>query len=234
MPVKLSVVIITKNEEQIIKKAVDSALFASEVLVLDSGSNDKTCQIAMDSGARVEYQEWLGYGMQKNKAIDLASNDWVMVLDSDEVITQELREEITSKIGNLQFDGFYVPRLNNFFGKNIRFGGLYPDYSIRLFNKKKGRFNDAKVHESVIVHGKVGKLKNHMTHQAYSNIDEFINKQKKYAALSIKENSMLKAFASPLWVFTKMYFIRLGFLDGWRGVVIAYVYAKYTFWKYSK
>ena len=231
---KLSIVIITKNEEKFISDAVNSSIFADEVLVLDSESTDKTCNIAKEIGARVEQQAWLGFGAQKNKAVELADNDWVFVLDADERITPELRDEIIFTLKNPQFDGYRIARLNNFFGKYIKTCGLYPDYSIRLFNKNKGKFNDVAVHESVQINGRVLSLKNHMIHLAYENIDEFKVKQKRYASLSHKKRNRLKALISPVWTFFKLYFIKLGFLDGWRGFIIAKLYAQYTFWKYIK
>jgi len=231
---KLSIVIITKNEEKFIFDALKSAIFADEVVILDSGSEDQTCNIAKKIGARVEQQAWLGFGAQKNKAVELADNDWVFVLDADERITPELRDEIISTLKNPQFDGYRIARLNNFFGKYIKTCGLYPDYSIRLFNKNKGKFNDVAVHESVQINGRVLSLKNHMIHLAYETIDEFKVKQKRYASLSHKKRNRLKALISPVWTFFKLYFIKLGFLDGWRGFTIAKLYAQYTFWKYIK
>ncbi|MCH9646139.1 MAG: glycosyltransferase family 2 protein [Proteobacteria bacterium] len=231
---QLSVVIISHNEEKFIADAVKSASFADEVLVLDSGSTDETRSIAKNLGAKVMHQEWLGFGMQKNKAVELASNDWVFVLDSDERITPELQIEILNTLKNPMADGYYVARLNNFFGKYIRHCGLYPDCSIRLFNRQKGKFNDVTVHESVQIQGKTNKLKNHMLHFAFDTVEEFYNKQKKYAALSQKKKNLIKAFISPIWTFLKIYIVRLGFLEGWRGFVIAKVYAQYTFWKYYK
>jgi len=231
---KLSVVIISKNEEKFIANAVKSALFADEVLVLDSGSTDDTCRIARDLGAKVLHQDWLGFGMQKNKAVELAKNDWVFVLDSDERITSELQLEILNTLKNPAVDGYHVARLNNFFGKYIKYCGLYPDYSIRLFNKQKGRFNEVTVHESVQINGDTGKLKNHMIHLAFDTVEEFSNKQKKYAKLSQKKSNLIRAFVSPIWTFVRIYILRLGFLEGWRGLVIAKVYAQYTFWKYYK
>ena len=231
---KLSIVIITKNEEKFIFDALKSAVFADEVLILDSGSEDQTCNIAKEIGARVEQQAWLGFGAQKNKAVELADNDWVFVLDADERITPELRDEIISTLKNPQFNGYRIARLNNFFGKNIRHCGLYPDYSIRLFNRQKGKFNDVPVHESVQIQGNTDKLKNHMLHLAFDTVEEFSNKQKKYAELSQKDKNLIKAFISPIWTFLKIYIIRLGFVEGWRGFIIAKVYAQYTFWKYFK
>ena len=231
---QLSVVIISKNEEKFIADAVKSASFANEVLVLDSGSTDETCSIAKNLGAKVMHQDWLGFGTQKNKAVELAKNNWVFVLDSDERITLELQLELLSILKNPIVGGYYVARLNNFFGKNIRYCGLYPDYSIRLFNREKGKFNDVTVHESVQINGDTDKLKNHMIHLAFDTVKEFSNKQKKYAALSQKKKNLIKAFISPIWTFLKIYIFRLGFIEGWRGFIIAKVYAQYTFWKYRK
>jgi len=231
---QLSVVIISKNEEKFIADAVESALFANEVLVLDSGSTDNTCTIAQEHGAKVLHQDWLGFGAQKNKAVGLAKNDWVFVLDSDERITTELQSEILNTLQNPAADGYHTARLNNFFGKNIWHCGLYPDYSIRLFNRQKGRFNNVPVHESVQIQGNTDKLKNHMIHLAFDTVEEFSNKQKKYAALSQKKKNLIKAFFSPIWTFLKIYIFRLGFVEGWCGFIIAKVYAQYTFWKYFK
>ena len=159
---KFSVVIITKNEEKFIAAAIKSAIFADEVLILDSGSTDNTCNIAQELGARVEQQDWLGFGAQKNKVVELAKNDWVFILDADERFTDDLQLEVLETLKNPTVDGYLVARLNRFFGKDIKTCGLYPDYSIRLFNRNKGRFNDVAVHESVQMKGSVSMLKNHM------------------------------------------------------------------------
>jgi len=230
---KLSVVIITKNSQKYIADAVKSADFADEVLVLDSGSSDKTCKIAGELGARVEYQQWLGFGRQKQKGVDLAKNDWVFVLDSDERILPELRDEILKELLNPKFDAYYVARINNFWGRDIKYLGLYPDYTIRLFNRKKARFNDRDVHESVICKCEKGYLKHPLKHFAYESIEEFIAKQNRYSSLGAKPDK-IKAFFSPFWTFFKLYFIKLGFLEGWDGFVIARLYSEYTFWKYVK
>jgi len=230
----LSVVIITKNEENFIEDAIKSAQFAEEIIVLDSNSVDKTCEIAKKLGARVYQQAWLGFGAQKNKAVEIASNEWIFVLDSDERITLDLKIEIIKTLNNPLFVAYHVARLNNFFGKNIKTCGLYPDYSVRLFKKSKGRFDNVPVHESVRVDGKVSKLKNHLIHLAYDNVDEFIAKQKNYALLSAKKRSLLRAFIAPCWTFFKIYFLKRGFMDGWHGFIIAKGYSKYTFMKYIK
>lgn len=231
---KLSVVIITKNEENFITDAIKSALFADEVIILDSGSIDKTCEIAKELGAKIYQNEWLGFGPQKNRAVELSKNDWVFVLDSDERITEELKNEIVTILKEPQFNGYFIARLNNFFGKNIKNCGLYPDYSIRLFNKNYGKFNDVSVHESVQLKSKAAHLKNHMIHLAYDSIEEFIQKQNRYSSLNHKKKSLFKAIINPYWTFFKLYILKKGFLDGWHGFVISKLYAQYTFWKYIK
>ncbi len=230
---KLSIVIITKNEEAVIADAVRSASFADEVVVLDSGSSDKTVAIAKELGARVEQSEWLGFGKQKNLAVSLAKNDWVFVLDSDERITKELQEEIVQELQSPKAYGYFVPRLNRFFGKDIKTCGLYPDYTIRLFNRNFGAFNDVEVHESVQLDNP-GYLKNHMIHLAYDSIEEFIDKQNRYSSLNHKKRSIVKAIINPCWTFFKLYVLKKGFLDGWHGFIISRLYAQYTFWKYIK
>jgi glycosyltransferase involved in cell wall biosynthesis len=231
---KLSVVIITKNEEQKIENAIKSATFANEIVVLDSGSTDNTCNIAQSLGAKVYQQEWLGFGPQKNKALEYATNNWVFVLDSDERITTKLQEEILEVLQNPQYDGYLTPRLNNFWGYDIKTCGLYPDYTIRLFDKTKAKFNEVTVHESVQLSSKAGILQNHMIHLAYDSIEQFITKQNKYSSIHNKKRSIIKALINPSWTFFKLFILKRGFLDGWNGFVISKLYAQYTFWKYVK
>jgi glycosyltransferase involved in cell wall biosynthesis len=231
---KLSIVIITKNEEKFIANAIKSALFASEVIILDSGSDDNTCNIAKELGAIVYHQDWLGFGAQKNKALELASNDWVFVLDSDERITKELQKEIQDILEDPKNDGYFVPRLNNFWGKYIKTCGLYPDYTIRLFDKTKAKFNDVPVHESVQLKSNIGYTSNHMIHLAYSSVEEFISKQNRYSTLHHKKKNILKAIFSPYWTFFKLFILKQGFKDGFDGFIISKLYAQYTFWKYIK
>ena len=230
----LSVVIITKNEQHFIADAVKSSLFADEVLVMDSGSSDNTCAIAKGLGAKVIHQDWLGFGAQKNKAVSMSKNDWVFVLDADERITKDLQKELLITLNSPKSKAYYVPRINRFFGKDIKHCGLYPDYSIRLFHRRFGSFNEVSVHESVQISESVENLISPMKHIAFDSVIEFRNKQKHYAILSQKKPNLIKAFVSPVWVFLKIYLFRLGMLEGWRGLVIAIVYAEYTFWKYFR
>ncbi|MGR3914298.1 MAG: glycosyltransferase family 2 protein [Gammaproteobacteria bacterium] len=234
---KLSLIIITKNAERLIGAALESGAFADEMLVLDSGSSDQTCAIAEAHGARVVRQEWLGFGAQKNTAVSLAAHDWVFVLDADERIPPALRAEILRVLqdpADVKTRGYEVPRLNRFFGRTIKTCGLYPDYTIRLFNRRHGRFTDAPVHERAQISGRTAKLQNPMVHLAYDTIGQFITKQNAYAELSRKKRSIGKALFSPGWTFFKRYVLQRGFLDGWRGFVICKLYAQYTFWKYIK
>ncbi|NPA55380.1 MAG: glycosyltransferase family 2 protein [Epsilonproteobacteria bacterium] len=230
----ISAVILTKNSQKYLKEVLESVAFCDEVIIYDSGSEDDTIEIAKSYSNTVIQVDtnWQGFGKHKQKAVDLASNEWVFVLDSDEVVTKELQQEILLSIQNAQFDAYKVPRLNNFFGKWIKHGGLYPDYSIRLFKKDICFFNDRVVHEAVECNN-TGVLRSHFLHYAYDTVDEFIAKQNKYSSLFHKSNK-LKAVFSPFWTFFRMYILKMGFLDGWEGFVIARLYSQYTFWKYIK
>lgn len=233
MKEKLSVVMITLNSEKYLEKSLGSALFADEVLILDSGSTDSTISIAEKLGVKVYKEPWKGFGLQKQRAVELAQNDWVFVLDSDEVITEELKKEILLVLESPKYKGYLVPRLNYFFGKPVKRCGLYPDYTLRLFNKNYGKFTQDEVHEKVILSEKPGKLRNHMLHFAYETVEEFVEKQNKYSTLGAKPGK-LKAVISSLWTFFNLYFLKLGFLEGWRGFVISALYSQYTFLKYVK
>ncbi len=230
---KLSIVILTYNSQKYLKEVLSSITFADEVLIIDSGSSDNTISIAKDMGARVIYQEWLGFAKQKQYGVDLANNDWVFILDSDEVISKPLKDEIVKELQNPNFNAYRVPRLNYFFKKPIYYGGLYPDMNIRLFNRTKAHFNEKEVHESIVTNEPIGEFNNYMIHYAYDSIEKFIDKQNRYSTLGAKANP-IKAIISPIWTFFRMYIIKQGFRDGWHGYIIAKLYSQYTFWKYVK
>jgi len=230
----LSIVLLTRNSEKHLQEVLASAAFADEIVIYDGASTDNTLSIAEEFGARIEAQEpWQGFGAMKQQAVDLARNDWVFVLDSDEVITPALQREIQETLKNPECDGYLVPRLNYFFGKAIRHGGLYPDTTVRLFHRQKGRFTPDAVHEKVRIEGKIGTLKEPMKHYAYDSVEAFIAKQNRYSTLGAKSNR-IKALINPFWTFFRMYVVKRGFMDGWHGYIIARLYAQYTFWKYSK
>jgi len=230
----ISIVILTKNSEKYLHEVLTSTQFANEVIIYDNGSEDNTLEIAKQfkNVKIIIDKNWEGFGKQKQKAVEKAKNRWVFVLDSDEIITQELKKEILTTISNPKFDAYFVSRLNNFFGKWMKHTGLFPDYSIRLFDKEKAKFNDRKVHESVEAES-IGYLKNYFLHYAYKSVEEFINKQNRYSTIGAKSNKT-KAIISPYWTFFKLYFLKLGFLDGWEGFIVSKLYAEYTFWKYIK
>lgn len=231
---KLSFVILTFNSQKYLDRVLKSCEFADEILIVDSGSSDQTLNIAQNyKNVQILNQSWLGFGNMKNFGVTNSKNDWVFCLDSDEIVTKELQNEIIKTLQNPQFQVYKVPRLNYLFGKAIKKLGLYPDYSIRFFNKNFANFSSREVHESVQTKEKIGKLQNHFTHFAYENVEDFINKQNRYSTLGAK-NSFLKALISPSFTFFKLYFLKGGFLEGKTGFIIAKLYSQYTFWKYIK
>ena len=231
---KLSIVILTKNSEKYLIEVLNSVKFANEVIIYDNDSSDKTLEIAKNfKNVKIFIDNnWEGFGIQKQKAVEKAKNNWVFVLDSDEIITEKLKQEILATIQNPKHDAYFVPRLNNFFGKWMKHTGLFPDYSIRLFDKTKAKFNKREVHESIEAKN-IGYLKNYFLHYAYESVEEFISKQNRYSSIGAKPNK-IKAIISPYWTFFKLYFLKLGFLDGWEGFIVSKLYAEYTFWKYIK
>ena len=230
----LSVVILTFNSAKYLREVLKSASFADEIIVLDSGSSDQSEQIAKSfENVKFIKHEWLGFGAMKKFGVNLAKNEWIFVLDSDEIITKSLQDELINTLKNPAFKAYKVARLNYFFGAPLRHLGLYPDYTIRFFNKNYANFNEDNVHERVITKCEIGTLKEHFLHYAYENVEQFISKQNRYSSLNAKK-SRFKALFSPAWTFVKLYVIKLGFMDGWRGFVVAKLYAQYTFWKYIK
>ena len=203
-------------------------------MIYDNGSSDTTLEIARSyDNVRLYQGEFFGFGKTKNHAVSLAKNAWVYVIDSDESLTPELEQEAEAAITKTDIQGYRVPRLNRFFGKYIKHCGLYPDYSIRLYRKDFGSFDEVPVHEKVCINGNVGTLKHHMLHEAYESVEQFIAKQNRYSSLNKKSN-FFKAVLNPFWTFFKIYFLKLGFLEGKHGFIIAVLYAQYTFWKYVK
>ncbi|MCW5824466.1 MAG: glycosyltransferase family 2 protein [Cyanobacteria bacterium TGS_CYA1] len=244
----ISVVIVAKNEEKKIGMVLDAVQsIADEIIVVDSGSTDKTVSIAQNSGARTIFQDWLGYAAQKNFAISLATQDWILSLDADEVLTRELQDEILElkKSGEIsKFDGYKIPRILLIGDTRVRFGGFYPDAQLRLFKKGSGRFNDRLVHEAIKVSGPVRTLHNHMLHYSYNSVEEFSQAMENFARLSAQEyrkqaesgigehkNKYQNAFTSslrPVWTFIYRYFLRGGFMDGALGLRLATEYSNYV------
>lgn len=238
----LSVIIITKNEEAHIVECLQSVQFADEIIVLDSGSTDRTCALAKQHGAQVHHSaDWPGFGVQKNRALDLATHEWVLSIDADERVPIALAQEIQQQLLNPRAEAYTVARLSCFAGRWIRHSGWWPDHLVRLFKREVGRFKDVKVHESVVVQGSVASLAGHLLHYPYDSLETLINKTNHYssaAALMLHEKGktigMLGIAGKAFWTFVRIYLIRRGFLDGKAGFILAGVAASSSFFRYSK
>lgn len=240
MPISVS--IICFNEEKKIRRCLESVKWADEIIVLDSFSTDKTLDICREYTDKIHQHEFDGHIQQKNRAIDLCSNDWVFCIDADEVVTEKLRDSILKiDTNNSDYYGFAVPRKVFYLGKWINHGGWYPDYKIRFFNKKYGRWGGVNPHDTVIVKGKTSFLKGDLQHYSYENISAHLNQINKFTDIMAREYEALSKKASvinltirPFIKFFKMYFIKLGFLDGRRGFIIAIIASFYVFMKFVK
>lgn len=239
--VKLSVIIITKNEAANIRACLETVAWADEIIVVDSGSNDATVEICRELGAQVHVHDWPGFGMQKNRALSYATHEWVFAIDADERVTPDLQAQLIKAMEDDREDGFYVPRLSQFCGQFIRHCGWYPDYVLRLFRRTKGRFSDDMVHERVILEGTAGRLSSPLLHYSYLNEADVRRKTEQYAtagAVQMFKNGKTASFAgAPLragWAFVRTYCLRLGFLDGMAGFNIALMNTRTTYLKYRQ
>lgn len=239
--IPVSVVVITKNEEKNIEDALKSVKDFEDIVVVDSFSEDRTVEICKKYTYRVYQHEWQGYAKQKQMAVDYAEKPWVLILDADERVTPELKSEIMEEIKNASFIGFYIPRKNFFLGKWIRHGGWWPDYTLRFFKKDVSYVKQREVHEKVVVDGPLGYLKEPLEHYTYRTITDYIRKMEIYSMLSAKELCnkksapfVLSMLLNPVFVFTKMFFLRQGFRDRIHGFMLAVFNSFYTFLKYAK
>jgi len=240
--IKISAVIITKNEEQNLKNCLGSLDWVNEIVVVDSGSIDRTLQIAEEFRTKIIQTEWLGFGKTKQLAVEQASNDWVFSIDADEVVTPELKERILKLLENeMQIPGYRIRRSSFYLQKLIRHSGWDTDYPKRLFNRKSGKFSDDMVHESVQVEGKMGIIEEPLLHFTYPTIESHIRKMNRYTTIAAeamfakgKKVSIFGALVRAKLKFLKMYIIRAGFLDGWAGLILALNSAYGVFLKYLK
>ncbi len=238
---RLSVVIITKNEEEDIGSCLESVKWADEIIVVDSSSDDGTVEICRRYGSKVFETKYEGYAKKKNFAIEEATGEWVLSLDADERISPELAEEIKEVLrGNGKDDGYLIPMKFYFFGHWMRYGGLYPKHHLRLFKKEKGRFEERAVHEGVKVKGRVGYLRNPMFHYSYKNLDDYLQKFDRYSTLDALDKAGKQRhgrwypFLRLPGEFILTYFIRQGFRDGFPGLLYSVLNAFYVFVKYVK
>jgi len=236
---KISVLIITKNEQDVIKKCIESAKWADEVLVVDSLSTDSTVQIAQLLGAKVLQRQWGGYGDQRNFGISHCIGDWVLVLDADETISDKLRDEVL-KIKITDCLAYQIPRRFYFLGKLMRWGGVYPDMQKRLFNKNEAFYDSSLLHEKLIVSGRVAQLKNPINHYSYRTISGYFDKFNHYSSLDAlkrkdkNENASVFQFIRFPFSFFVRYVLRLGFLDGYNGLLWAFFSSFYEVAKFAK
>jgi glycosyltransferase involved in cell wall biosynthesis len=235
----LSAIIITKDEECNIGRCLRSLVsWVDEIIVLDSGSQDKTIDICRRYTSNIFITDWPGYGPQKNRALNLAKYKWVISLDADEWISPKLREEIKRAILQTEFEAYYMPRMNMFCGRFQRFGDASKDKVLRLFQRGSANFNQDIVHEKLICQGKIGFLKNPLFHNSYRTRQEWEAQMEKYAEMTAKlryekgkRSNPCKAVLNSGWIFFRSYILRQGFRDGATGLLFAQLNAKSSFKK---
>ncbi|MDM8548057.1 glycosyltransferase family 2 protein [Candidatus Venteria ishoeyi] len=240
--IKLSVIIITFNEADNIRACLKSVAWADEIIVLDSGSHDNTIDICREFTSQVYVTDWPGFGLQKNRCLKKAQNEWVLSIDADERVTPELRAAITDAIQQSHYNAWRIPRKSWFCGKFMRYGGWYPDYVLRLFKRTTACFSNDLVHEQVIVkQGATGTLGHALVHYSYIDPDEVLSKLNHYSSAWAqnawkhgKSASLTQALLHELWTFIRLYVFRLGFLDGTYGFIAARYHAQTTYYKYLK
>jgi len=240
---KLSVIIITLNEEQNIVDCLETVRWADEIVLVDAKSSDRTVELASRYTDKIFVTEWLGFAEAKNFAISKAMNDWVLWLDADERVTPELADEIRNIVAQDSGDvaGYSVARRAYFLGRWIKHCGWYPGRVVRLFKKDKGTFSGSLVHEHLVLNGKIGELKNDLVHYTDSNLEHYFDKFNKYTTLASHELVQMKGkfritdlLFRPPFLFFKMYILKLGFLDGMQGFILSVLSACYVFTKYAK
>jgi glycosyltransferase involved in cell wall biosynthesis len=237
----LSVAIIALDAAAQIEPLLASASFADEVLVVDSGSRDDTCAIARRHGARVEQREWMGFGRQKQHAVSIARNDWVLCLDVDERVTPELAASIREALASQRYRAYRMARRNRFLGRWLAHGEGYPDWSLRLFHRAHASWSNDDVHEAVLTTTEIGSLQGDLLHDSADDLATYMTKQNRYSSLHAQSlfrqgvrASYWRLLTSPLARFVKFYFLRLGFLDGGPGFAHIVIGCTNSFQKYLK
>ena len=240
--VQISATIIALNEERNIARAIESLRCCDEILVVDSGSTDRTCEIARMHGAKVIEANWLGYAAQKNHAAALAAHDWILSIDADEAISEGLEAEIWQlKKSGPTADAYEFSRLAQYLGKWIMHSGWYPDRKVRLYHREKAQWEGEFVHESVQVNGTLGRLDGNLLHFTCESLTEHVKTMNQYTTLAAQELASrgvrvtwFRPLLDPPITFLRAFVLRRGFLDGFEGFIIAYMAATYNFLKYAK
>ena len=237
----LSVILITKNEAANIRDCLQSVAWADEIIVVDSGSTDDTVAICREFTPHVHVRDWPGFGIQKNRALDLATRDWVLSLDADERVTPELRAELEAAMRSGAADGYEIPRLSSFCGRFMRHSGWYPDYVLRLFKRGTARFSDNLVHERLILQGRTARLQSNLLHYSFNDLESVLRKMDQYSTAGAqmqlqrgRKVTLPGAVLRGMWSFVRSYIIRGGILDGQEGFMLAVSNAEGTYYRYVK
>ena len=238
----LSVIVITKNEAQHIKRCLKSIDWADEIIVLDSGSTDDTVGICKQFTEHVYVtDDWPGFGPQKQRALAHASHDWVFSIDADEEVSPALKLEIQLAMQQSEVQGFEIPRLSSYCGRQIKHSGWWPDFVLRLFRRNAGHFSEDIVHERIIVDGPINRLINPLLHEAFVNPEEVLHKINSYSTLGAEklyrqnqQASLGLAIGKGLWTFLRTYLLKAAILDGAEGLMLAISNAEGSYYKYLK
>ncbi|HEU4622075.1 MAG TPA: glycosyltransferase family 2 protein [Burkholderiaceae bacterium] len=238
----ISAILITKNEAHNLGDCLAGLRWCDEVVVVDSGSTDGTLEIARAAGAKVTvFNDWPGFGPQKNRALDLATSDWIFSIDADERVDDTLAEEIRDAVLNASIVGYDIPRRSLFVGRYMRHGGWWPDRVLRLARRSHARFTEHRVHERLVVDGEVASLRSPLSHLSYRDFDSVLAKLNRYSTDGAhdlrargKHASISSAIGHAFWAFIRTYIVKRGFLDGRYGFLLAVVNAQTSFWKYVK
>ncbi|MFH0809957.1 MAG: glycosyltransferase family 2 protein [Pseudomonadota bacterium] len=237
----VSATVITRDEQTCLAACLESLCWADEIIVLDSGSTDRTVRIASRFTDKVYVEGWRGYGAQKNRAVDLAGGQWVLSIDADEHVPQALAKEIRAAVRTDSLNGYWIPRKNMFAGRWVRRGGWYPDRQLRLFRRGSGLFGERAVHESLKLEGKAGRLRNALIHHTYESVTDYLARLNHYSSLGAvellhrgKRAGLLDLTLRPAFAFARSYVLRGGFLEGVLGFNLAVLGACATFAKYAK
>jgi glycosyltransferase involved in cell wall biosynthesis len=239
----LSVIVICGNNVATIRRCLESVAWAGEIVVVDSGSTDGSFDIARELATKArQTADWPGHGPQKNRALDMASGDWVFSLDSDEWITPEVRAELEAAMSAPgDKSAFALPRRSSFCGRFMHHSGWWPDYVTRLWRRGAARFSEDHTHDRVIVDGKLGRLRQPILHEAVTDLEQMLMKINIYSSSSAtmfhrdgRRASIFTALLHGGWAFFRTYFLRLGFLDGREGLMLAVINAENSYYRYAK